>query len=78
VSSSSSSLKTHSSRERGPRRLEPPFAETARALLEGGADWTARDEGGRTPLELAVLHGKAETAAVVEEAIEAKVAAGGV
>jgi ankyrin repeat protein len=48
------------------------FAETARALLEGGADAAARDEEGNTPLELAVLHGKAETAAVVEETIRKK------
>jgi ankyrin repeat protein len=54
------------------------FAETARALLEGDADWRARDEEGRTPLKLAVRNGKAETAAVVEKAVKAKAAAGDV
>jgi ankyrin repeat protein len=67
----------------GPTALhiacEMGFAETARALVEGGTDWTARDEEGRTPLKLAVRNGKAETAAVVEEAIrKEKKAAGGV
>jgi ankyrin repeat protein len=60
----------------GPTALhiacEKGFAETARALIEGGADWTSRDEDGRTPLELAVRHGKAETASAVQEAVKAK------
>jgi ankyrin repeat protein len=62
----------------GPTALhiacEMGFAETARALVEGGADAAARDKGGNTPLELAVLHGNAETAAVVEEAVAAAAA----
>ncbi len=66
----------------GPTALhiacEMGFAETARALLEGGADAAARDEGGHTPLELAVRNGKAETAAVVQEAVKTKEAAGDV
>jgi ankyrin repeat protein len=66
----------------GPTALhiacEMGFAETARALVEGGADAAARDEEGRTPLGLAVRNGNTETAAVVEEAVKAKAAAGGV
>jgi ankyrin repeat protein len=57
---------------------ERGFAETARALIERGADAAARDEDGNTPLELAVRNGNTETAAVVEEAVKAKAAAGGV
>jgi uncharacterized protein len=66
----------------GPTALhiacERGFTETARALIEGGARMTMRDRDGFSPLELAVRHKKAETAAVVEEAVKAKAAAGGV
>ena len=43
------------------------YLAIAKRLLEGGADWTLKDNGGRTALDYARSQGKSEVVALLSE-----------